>query len=156
MFSSSVRDAARRDAATARAARGGDRDATRARARRDGDARDAERRPREGSVREIVPGRRRESRIYYGVFQRDARGERERKSDDARRESRDDAAETLTNIDAEERGRRMEVGKAAGAADGGGRGGADWRWGRRASSGCAIAVPLFFALGFAGSAKTGL
>jgi len=92
--------------------------------------------------------------IYYGVFQRDAPASAT-KSSDARARSRDEAAKTLTNIDAEERGRRMEVGKAAGAATAA-LAAAQLALGATRVERLAIAVPLFFALGFVGSAKTGL
>ena len=92
--------------------------------------------------------------IYYGVFQRDAPASAT-KSEEARARSRDEAAKTLTNIDAEERGRRMEVGKAAGAATAA-LAAAQLALGATRVERLAIAVPLFFALGFVGSAKTGL
>jgi len=92
--------------------------------------------------------------IYYGVFQRDA-PTRATKSEEARARSRDEAAKTLTNIDAEERGRRMEVGTAAGAATAA-LAAAQLALGATRVERLAIAVPLFFALGFVGSAKTGL
>jgi len=92
--------------------------------------------------------------IYYGVFQRDAPASAT-KSEEARARSRDEAAKTLTNIDAEERGRRMEVGKAAGAATVA-LAAAQLALGATRVERLAIAVPLFFALGFVGSAKTGL
>jgi len=92
--------------------------------------------------------------IYYGVFQRDAPASAT-KSEEARARSRDEAAKTLTNIDAEERGRRMEVGKAAGAATAA-LAAAQLALGATRVERMAIAVPLFFALGFVGSAKTGL
>ena len=92
--------------------------------------------------------------IYYGVFQRDAPASAT-KSEEARARSRDEAAKTLTNIDAEERGRRMDVGKAAGAATAA-LAAAQLALGATRVERLAIAVPLFFALGFVGSAKTGL
>lgn len=92
--------------------------------------------------------------IYYGVFQRDARAG-ERKSDDERRKLRDDAAVNLTNIDADERGRRMVVGKAAGALTAAVAVAQTALGATRVERLC-VAIPLFFALGFAGSAKTGL
>jgi hypothetical protein len=92
--------------------------------------------------------------IYYGVFQRDAPASAT-KSEEARARARDEAAKTLTNIDAEERGRRMEVGKAAGAATAA-LAAAQLALGATRVERLAIAVPLFFALGFVGSAKTGL
>ena len=92
--------------------------------------------------------------IYYGVFQRDAPASATT-SEEARARARDEAAKTLTNIDAEERGRRMEVGKAAGAATAA-LAAAQLALGATRVERLAIAVPLFFALGFVGSAKTGL
>ena len=92
--------------------------------------------------------------IVYGVFQRDV-DENDRVSDDEAASRRAEAARTLTNIDAKERQRRMNVGLVA--------------WALTATlvatqtlthapriERLAVVVPLFFALGFVGSAKSGL
>ena len=92
--------------------------------------------------------------IVYGVFQRDVDDD-DRVSDDEAASRRAEAARTLTNIDAKERQRRMNVGLVA--------------WALTATlvatqmstnapriERLAVVVPLFFALGFVGSAKSGL
>lgn len=95
--------------------------------------------------------------IYFGVFQRDVRAEegRETPSDDVRAARRARAREKLVNIDDEERARRLDVGKVAGGvtlvmAI------AQLALGASRIERAVIAIPLFFALGFVGSAKTGL
>lgn len=95
--------------------------------------------------------------IYFGVFQRDVRAEagRETPSDDVRAARRARAREELVNIDDEERARRLDVGKVAGGvtlvmAI------AQLALGASRIERAVIAIPLFFALGFVGSAKSGL
>lgn len=99
-----------------------------------------------------VPDRGKE--MFFGVFQRDV--DRARVPDEATRaELRREASKQLVNIGAAERERRMDVGKGASALS------ALVVVGQLATGATrlerlAVMIPLFFALGFVGSAKTGL
>ena len=87
--------------------------------------------------------------IHFGVFTRDVDPRRFRATKNARRRSV--AARELTVIDDEERGRRMMVGTAATAA----AAAAQLALGASRLERVSLAIPLFFAVGFVGSAKTG-
>ena len=95
--------------------------------------------------------------IYFGVFKRDvgAGDACEIPSEEERARRRAGAAADLTNIDAAERGRRMTVGRAAAAATAA-LAAAQLALGATRLERAVIAIPLFFAIGFVGSAKTGL
>ena len=92
--------------------------------------------------------------MFFGVFQRDV--DRARVPDEATRaELRREASKQLVNIGAAERERRMDVGKGASVLS------ALVVVGQLATGATrlerlAVMIPLFFALGFVGSAKTGL
>ena len=95
-------------------------------------------------------------RIKWGVFKEDVDPlETAAVSESAARAARDAAAASLTNIDADERARRGLVGRAfvgmtlAIAA-------AQVATHQPASARALVAAPLFFAVGFLGSEKTGL
>ena len=99
-----------------------------------------------------VPDRGKE--IFFGVFQRDI--DRASVPDDAARaELRRTASLELTNIGAAERARRMDVGKVASALSAGVVV-AQLASGATRVERLFVMIPLFFALGFVGSAKTGL
>ena len=92
--------------------------------------------------------------IYYGVFQRDV-DETDRVDDATAAALRAEAARTLTNIGSKERERRMSVGLVSGALTAAIVATQLLTHAPRIER-LAIVVPLFFALGFVGSAKSGL
>lgn len=92
--------------------------------------------------------------IYYGVFQRDV-DETERVDDATAAALRAEATRTLTNIGSKERERRMNVGLVSGALTAAIVATQLLTHAPRIER-LAVVVPLFFALGFVGSAKSGL
>lgn len=92
--------------------------------------------------------------IYYGVFQRDV-DETERVDDATAAALRAEATRTLTNIGSKERERRMSVGLVSGALTAAIVATQLLTHAPRIER-LAVVVPLFFALGFVGSAKSGL
>lgn len=97
-------------------------------------------------------------RIKWGVFKEKVEASPDPPSDEALAERaalREAAACSLTNIDAAERARREKVGKVA-AALCGALAVAQLATGAGASQRAVMALPLFFAVGFLGSAETGL
>lgn len=92
--------------------------------------------------------------IYYGVFQRDV-DETERVDDVTAAALRAEATRTLTNIGSKERERRMSVGLVSGALTAAIVATQLLTHAPRIER-LAVVVPLFFALGFVGSAKSGL
>ena len=95
-------------------------------------------------------------RIKWGVFQEEVSAAELQASDaESQRSLREAAAENLTNIDADERGRRYKAGTGAAvfcavlAAF-------QISTGAPPSQRALMALPLFFALGFVGSGATGL
>ncbi len=94
-------------------------------------------------------------RIKWGVFKEDVGPAASAVPESASRAARDAAASSLTNIDGDERSRRGLVGRVfaaltiAIAA-------AQVATHQPASARALIALPLFFAVGFLGSEKTGL
>jgi len=91
--------------------------------------------------------------IHFGVFTRDVDASAV-PDDDERASRRARAARELAVIDDEERARRLVVGKAASAATAA-TAAAQLAFGASRPERAFIAIPLFFALGFVGSAKTG-
>ena len=94
-------------------------------------------------------------RIKWGVFKEDVGSDAAAVSEPASRAARDAAASSLTNIDGDERKRRGIVGRVFAAltiaiAT------AQVATHQPASARALIALPLFFAVGFLGSEKTGL
>ena len=94
-------------------------------------------------------------RIKWGVFKEDVGTDASAVSESASRAARDAAASSLTNIDGDERKRRGIVGRVFAAltiaiAT------AQVATHQPASARALIALPLFFAVGFLGSEKTGL
>lgn len=94
-------------------------------------------------------------RIKWGVFKEDVGTDAAAVSESASRAARDAAASSLTNIDGDERKRRGIVGRVFAAltiaiAT------AQVATHQPASARASIALPLFFAVGFLGSEKTGL
>ena len=94
-------------------------------------------------------------RIKWGVFKEDVGTDAAAVSESASRAARDAAASSLTNIDGDERKRRGIVGRVFAAltiaiAT------AQVATHQPASARALIALPLFFAVGFLGSEKTGL
>jgi hypothetical protein len=94
-------------------------------------------------------------RIKWGVFKEDVGPAAAAVSESASRAARDAAASSLTNIDGDERARRGVVGRVFAAltiaiAT------AQVATHQPASARALIALPLFFAVGFLGSEKTGL
>ena len=94
-------------------------------------------------------------RIKWGVFKEDVGTDAAAVSESASRAARDAAAASLTNIDGDERKRRGIVGRVFAAltiaiAT------AQVATHQPASARALIALPLFFAVGFLGSEKTGL
>ena len=94
-------------------------------------------------------------RIKWGVFKEDVGPDAAAVSESASRAARDAAASSLTNIDGDERARRGVVGRVFAAltiaiAT------AQVATHQPASARALIALPLFFAVGFLGSEKTGL
>lgn len=92
--------------------------------------------------------------MYYGVFTRE-NTEESAPSASMAAALRAAAAKSLTNINAEERARRMDVGKAASALTGA-IVLAQLATHAARMDRLVVILPLFFALGFVGSAKTGL
>ena len=95
------------------------------------------------------------TRIKWGVFKEDVGTDASAVSESASRAARDAAASSLTNIDGDERKRRGIVGRVFAAltiaiAT------AQVATHQPASARALIALPLFFAVGFLGSEKTGL
>ena len=95
-------------------------------------------------------------RIKWGVFQEEVSAAELQATDaESQRSLREAAAENLTNIDADERGRRYKAGTGAAvfcavlAAF-------QLSTGAPPSQRALMALPLFFALGFVGSGATGL
>ena len=91
--------------------------------------------------------------IHFGVFTRDVDASAV-PDDDERASRRARAARELAVIDDEERARRLVVGKVASAATAA-TAAAQLAFGASRPERAFIAIPLFFALGFVGSAKTG-
>ncbi len=91
--------------------------------------------------------------IHFGVFTRDV-DPAAIPSDEERARRRSVAARELAVIDDEERGRRMMVGTAASAATAAAAA-AQLALGASRLERVSLAIPLFFAIGFVGSAKTG-
>jgi len=91
--------------------------------------------------------------IHFGVFTRDVDASAV-PDDDERASRRARAARELAVIDDEERARRLMVGKAASAVVAA-TAAAQLAFGASRPERAFIAIPLFFALGFVGSAKTG-
>ena len=94
-------------------------------------------------------------RIKWGVFKEDVGPAAAAVPESASRAARDAAASSLTNIDGDERARRGVVGRVFAAltisiAT------AQVATHQPASARALIALPLFFAVGFLGSEKTGL